>query len=660
MSLQTRAMVACACFGIAFTGLSARLVHLSIDDNSEITAKACKAYEGSAKIFSRRGEIRDANGVALARNVPLKNVIADTSLLYELEPEDKNGVKKVKFDDRDRVATILAKSLGLEFADVRAKFEPESGTQKLNRYVIVKKKITESQATELETALIVAKIERVRALTGKDKWKPEKLKALEEAKTLAEANVRGVVFEQDFERIYPEGRLLAHVVGFYGYVPNYDENGKELKSGAFGGVDGIERSMDQWLTGLDGQRFFQKDANGKELVATRGSERAAKHGANIRLTIDLGVQQIVEEELDAACKKLKPKRACVLMMDPISGEIMAMANRPVYNPNFPEKAKPEEKLNFAVSGAYEPGSTFKTITAAGALNTMGPHNQRIATLDEKIFCYNGRRAYPGGVLTDHHPYGELSVSEIISKSSNIGAVILGLRLGQERFYSLVRDFGFGGRTGIALPGETRGILHPVSKWTAASMFHIPMGHEVAASPLQVVVATSAIANGGNLVMPQIIRNITDDGGNILAEYKPQIVREGVILPKTAKDVGGALEKVTAKGGTATRARVPGFRVAGKTGTAQIYNHETKKYSKEDHICSFVGYMPAEAPRFCMIVIVDDSATVNGTLDSGGLVAAPIYSKIAERAAAYLGLKPDPALVAEELAYRKQMALEGKQ
>ena len=653
MSLQSRAMVACGCFGIAFTGLSARLVQLSIDDTSKITEKACKAYEGSAKIFARRGEIRDANGVALARNVPLKNVIADTSLLYELEPEDKNGVKKVKFDDRDRVAAILAKSLGLEFAEVRAKFEPEAASQKLNRYVIVKKKVTESQATELETALIAAKIERVRALTGKDRWKPDKLKALEEAKTLAEANVRGVVFEQDFERIYPEGKLLAHVVGFYGYVPNYDADGKELKSGAFGGVEGIERSMDQWLTGLDGQRFFQKDANGKELVATRGSERAPKHGANIRLTIDLGVQQIVEEELEAACKKLKPKRACVLMMDPVSGEIMAMANRPVYNPNTPEDAKPEQKLNFAVSGAYEPGSTFKTITAAGALNCGK------ATIDEKIFCWNGRRPYLGGVLRDHHAYGWIPVSEVIAKSSNIGAVDLGLKMGEDKFYSLIRDFGFGGRTGIALPGETRGILHPVSKWTASSMFHIPMGHEVAASPLQVVVATSAIANGGSLIMPQIVRNITDEGGNILAEYTPQTVREGLILPKTAKDVGKALEKVTAKGGTATRARVPGFRVAGKTGTAQIFNHETRKYSTEDHICSFVGYMPAEAPRFCMIVIVDDSATVNGSLDSGGLVAAPIYSKIAERVAAHLGLKPDPELVAEELAYRKQLAKEGK-
>ena len=649
-------MVACGCFGLAFTGLSARLVQLALNPDPKLIDKATKAYEGGEEIFARRGEIRDANGVVLARNVPLKNVIADVSLLYEREPKDKNGVQKVKFDERDRVAAVLAKSLELKFSDVRAKFEekpnPKTGKLRLNRYIVIKNKITEEQAAELEKALIRSKIERVRALAGKDKWSPEKLKTLEAAKTLAEANVSGVVFKQDFERVYPEGNLLAHVVGFYGYIPKYDETGKELKDGTFGGVEGIERSMNEALTGLEGRRFFQRDANGREIVATRGSERAPKHGAHIRLTIDLGIQQIVEEELEDACRRLKPKRACVLMMDPFTGDIMAMANRPVYNPNSPKKATPAQKLNFAVSGAYEPGSTFKTITAAGAIN------RGKVSIDTKVFCENGTMRYPGGVLKDHHAYGDLSVETIIAKSSNIGAVKLGLGLGQENFYTLIRSFGFGIRTGIALPSETRGILHPVSKWTPSSMYHIPMGHEVAASPLQVVAATCAIANGGNLVMPQIIRDISDDGGNILSEYKPQFSRESVIKTMTAKDVSGALEKVTLVG-TGSNARVPGFRVAGKTGTAQIFNHETKAYSNEDHICSFVGYMPAEAPRFCMIVIIDDSAVINGDADSGGLLAAPVFSAIAERVAAHIGLKPDPALVAELLAFRKQRASEGR-
>lgn len=656
MSLQTRAMVACGCFGLVFTGLSGRLVQLALDANTKLTDKATKAYEGSEEIFARRGEIRDANGVVLARNVPLKNVIADTSLLYELEPKDKSGVQKVKFDDRDRVASVLAKSLGLKFEDIRPKFEGKvdaaSGDLKFNRYVVIKKKVSEDDASALEKALIQSKLERVRALTGKDKWSPDKLKTLEAAKTLAEANVRGVVFKQDFERMYPEGNLLAHVVGFYGYIPKYDESGKETQDGEFGGVEGIERSMDNILTGLEGRRFFQKDANGREIVATRGSDRAPKHGAHIRLTIDLGIQQIVEEELEAACKRLKPKRACVLMMDPFTGDIMAMANRPVYNPNFPKKATPDEKLNFAVSGAYEPGSTFKTITAAGAIN------RGKVSIDTKIFCENGTMKYPGGILKDHHPYGDLSIELIIAKSSNIGAVKLGRGFEPEDFYTLIRSFGFGARTGIALPGETRGMLAPVSKWTPSSMYHIPMGHEVAASPLQVVTATCAIANGGNLVLPQIIRDISDDGGNILTQYKSQFSREGVIKTKVAKDVSGALEKVTLVG-TGGNARVPGFRVAGKTGTAQIFNHETKAYSTQDHICSFVGYMPAEAPRFCMIVIVDDSAVINGEADSGGLVAAPVFSVIAERVAAHIGLKPDPSLIAELLAFRKQRASEGR-
>lgn len=652
MSLQSRAIFACGCFGLLFTGLSGRLVQIAIDEGGARVKNLDAAYSGQTTIKARRGEIRDVNNEVLARNEPLKTVIADTSLLYELEEPDRHGVVKVRFDDRDRIAGVLAKALGLKFDDVRARFEPDKKTGKLNRYIVVKKKISEDEARSLEVALIASKAALVKQRAGSDRKKLAAAEALEKAGTLAEANVRGITFEQDFERIYPVGTLLAHVVGFYGYIPKYDSKGNELPEGRFGGVEGIENSMEQWLTGLDGQRFYRKDANGRELVAMRGAERAPKHGAHVRLTIDLGLQQIVEEELEAACRRLKPKRACVLMMDPKTGEIMALANRPVYDPNFPKHAKPDEKLNFAVSGAYEPGSTFKTITAAGWLNCGK------GTITSEIFCENGRLPYKGGLLKDHHPYGNLSIAEIIAKSSNIGAVKLALGLGQEKFYTTVRDFGFGSRTGIALPNETRGMLAPVSNWTPSSMYHIPMGHEVAASPLQVVVATSSIANGGTLMMPQIVRDITDDHGNLVAEYKPQILKN-VIVAKTAAAVGMGLEKVTSRLGTAMKARVPGFRVAGKTGTAQIFDHKLKDYSNEDHICSFVGYMPAEAPRFCMIVIIDDSATVNGSADTGGQVAAPIFSRIAERTAAHLGLQPDPELLEEEVSLRKQLAKEGR-
>ncbi len=652
MSLQSRAIFVCGCFGMLFTGLSTRLVQLAVDDSSSRAEKAEKAYSGKATVFARRGEIRDVNGEVLARNEPLKTVIVDASLLYELEAPDRKGAVKVKYDERDRVTGVLANSLGLKFEEIRARFEPDSKTGKFNRYIVIKQKIAEHDAQELEMALIKSKIELLKKIAGSNKQKLEKATAIENARTLADANIQGITFKQECDRIYPVGTLLAHVVGFYGYIPKYDGKGNELPEGRFGGVEGVENSMNQWLTGLDGQRFFQKDANGRELVAMGGASRAPKHGAHVRLTVDLGLQQIVEEEMDAACLKLKPKRACVLMMDPMTGEIMAMANRPVYNPNFPKLAKPDEKLNFAVSGAYELGSTFKTMTAAGALNCGK------VTIDQLIFCENGRLPYKGGVLKDHHNYGFLSVADIIAKSSNIGAVKLALGLGQEKFYTIVRDFGFGSRTGIALPNETRGMLAPVSSWTPSSMYHIPMGHEVAASPLQIVAATSAIANGGKLMMPQIVRDITDDEGNIIAEYKPQVVKD-VVVPKTAAAVSSALEKVTSRLGTAIKARVPGFRVAGKTGTAQIFDHKLKKYSNEDHIVSFVGYMPVEAPRFCMIVIIDDSATVNGSADTGGQVAAPIFAKIAERAAAHLNMQPDAELLEDDMSLRKQLAKEGR-
>jgi cell division protein FtsI (penicillin-binding protein 3) len=365
------------------------------------------------------------------------------------------------------------------------------------------------------------------------------------------------------------------------------------------------------------------------------------------------VQQIVEEELERAFRELKPKKATVIVIEPKTGALLALANRPGFDPNDPGKATPESRFNHAVASIYEPGSTFKTLSAAGALN------RNLASLDELIWCRNGTWAYPGGKLTDHHPYGNLSVADVIAKSSNIGAVTLAKRMGERPFYELIRSFGFGSRTGIALPGESSGILHPLHQWLAGTMYHVPFGHEVAATPLQVVLATSVFANGGNLMMPQIIRDITDENGHVLVDYPPQEVRRGVVKEETCQAITAALEKVTSKIGTATRARVPGFRVAGKTGTTQIFDKQLQRYSSQDHTVSFVGYLPAEDPKFCCLVMMEDSQVINGRQDSGGLLAAPVFAKIAERTARQLGLEPDPTLVEEETAFRKALEKEGR-
>ena len=614
MSLKSRACLACYGVGAIFTALSARLIFLAINQHDKYATIAQKSYISKVVLPARRGEILDVNGNSLARNEPLKNVVLDGYLLttgkHAKTPEE--------------IAGILAAPLGLTADDVISRISPE------RKHVVLKKKISEDLAAELD----------------------RKVQA---------AGIKGVVFEQNFERVYPAHQMLCHVVGFYGYedakpeakpenpeVANSEPNAGQPEAakpkaekvmGSFRGIEGVERSMDSWLAGQPGWRYFEKDGRGKELMNLTGEERAPRHGASVRLTVDLNLQQIVESELEAACKRLRPQKATVIMMRPETGEVLAIANRPTYDPNDAGDAKPEARFNFAIAGTVEPGSTFKMMTVAGALN------YRLVTPNTGIDCRNGSWSYGGLVLHDHHPYGTLTVSQIIEKSSNIGAAQLAVQIGQERFYNWVRNFGFGQQTGIALPGEVRGILRTRDKWQPVSITRVAMGHEVAATPLQIITATCAIANGGRLMMPQIIHDIRADNGDVLVAYKGQEVRR-VVSEDTAGKVRDALVKVTGLQGTAKAAHIDGYNTAGKTGTAQklVEDPKTGKkyYSHEKHVTSFVGFVPAEKPAFCLLVIIDE-ARVSGHEDVGGLVAAPIFRTIAERSLAYLGVAPDPAL-----------------
>jgi cell division protein FtsI/penicillin-binding protein 2 len=338
------------------------------------------------------------------------------------------------------------------------------------------------------------------------------------------------------------------------------------------------------------------------------------------------------------------------MMNPDTGEILAMANRPTFDPNEPGKAKPEQRFNNAVAGIFEPGSTFKAVTCAGAINS------RLVSPNTEIWCENGAWKYGGKTLSDHHPYGMLSVSQIIEMSSNIGAAKLAIQLGEERFHNLVRSFGFGQQTGIALPGEARGIFRPRATWSSISITRMAMGQEVSATPLQVTTATSAIANGGRLMMPKLIKDIRDDSGAILTSYAPQEIRR-VITQSTAAKVRDALIKVTGKKGTASRARIPGFNVAGKTGTAQKYEPDGRP-SHSRHVTSFVGFVPAEKPAFCLLVVFDEAQVAHAD-DVGGKVAAPVFRTIAEKALAYLGVEPDPVLLQQEKEMEFTLAKAGR-
>jgi cell division protein FtsI (penicillin-binding protein 3) len=291
--------------------------------------------------------------------------------------------------------------------------------------------------------------------------------------------------------------------------------------------------------------------------------------------------------------------------------------------------------NRAVIDMMEPGSTFKIVTAAAALN------ERKVRPETTIFCENGVWNFHGRPLHDHKAYGELSVQDILVKSSNIGAAKLALSLGEEKFYEYIRRFGFGERTGVELPGEIGGVIRPPQSWSKISITRIPMGHEVGVTPLQMTVAMATIANGGRLVTPRIVKSVTTSDGKIVSEFSPQIVRQ-VISSETARQVANALRGVVSDRGTAAAAAVPGFTIAGKTGTAQkVDPHGGYEHGK--YVVSFSGFLPADHPEFVGLVVLDNAKTSKPELNYGGLVAGPIFSRIAEKAARYLDLQPDPQL-----------------
>jgi cell division protein FtsI/penicillin-binding protein 2 len=568
-------MIASGVVGIIFTGFSARLIELQVVKHEEYTKLAAQKHSIRLTVPAHRGMILDRNGEILAANIPVRKVVIDGS-----------HVKKPA-----ALATLAAPFLGIPREKLLAELRTRS------KYKVLLPELDEEKAMALQRAM-------------------------------DEKSLRGLYFHQNTTRTYPNGPLLSHVLGFLGRKDPNDE--------FVVGVEGIERSMEDYLKGIDGFRHIERDRTGREIVIYRGQEQAPRHGMNVQLTIDMNLQAILETELDNAFRELKPDNATGIIVDPNTGEILAMTSRPSFNVNQIDAAKPEEMKNRAIFDMVEPGSTFKIVVASAALT------ERVVSQKSIIYCENGAFSYGGRILRDHHGYGQMSVHDILMKSSNIGSAKMALMLGDEKFYEYVRRFGFGERTGISLPGEIPGLVHPPSRWDRLTITRMPMGQAVAVTPLQMAMGMSVIANGGKLMRPRIIKSIQDHDGQEILSVKPEVIRE-VIPTSTAKFVSAALTEVVSERGTAALARVSGFSVAGKTGTAQKVDPKGG-YAAGKYIVSFVGYIPAEEPRFVCLIIVDDAKLTSG-LNYGGLVAAPIFSRVAEKAARYLDLVPAPAATA---------------
>ena len=561
---RVRSLLVCGVMALIFSGFSCRLIFLQIDRSHDFAALANQAQIFKQVIPAQRGSIRDVHGEILAGEMPMRKVIADGSHL--------------KGEALQEATTLLASTLALDGRLLGQKLTPE------RRYLVIKHQVPEQTAEDLKNEVTRRKL-------------------------------HGIYFEPDSARIYPNGSLLCHVVGFtdFGGV----------------GIQGIEKSMNRYLEGRPGYRYITRDRAGAELVQHRGLEQEARNGYNVQLTIDLGLQTIVEHELDAAVKQYAPETATAIFMRPKTGEILAMASRPYFDINERGKADSEQMKNRAIIDMIEPGSTFKIVTHSAALN------ERLVRPDTVVNCEGGRWEYAGKILHDDHLLTSCSVHDALVYSSNIGAAKLAMQLGENRLFSYIKQFGFGDRTGIDLPGEIVGMVHPTSQWTKISITRIPMGQGVAVTPIQMVMAMGTIANNGKLMMPQIIHSITDDQANTIANFPPVAVRQ-VINPDTVKALISALEDVVIKG-TAKHAAVPGFHAAGKTGTAQKVSPQGG-YMAGKYVVSFVGFLPAEDPELVGMVMLDNATTKQGE-NYGGLVAAPVFASIAEKAMHYLNIDP---------------------
>jgi cell division protein FtsI (penicillin-binding protein 3) len=424
------------------------------------------------------------------------------------------------------------------------------------------------------------------------------------------------------KRFYPNGPLAAHILGYVGLDGT--------------GLGGLEQSYNEKIAGEPGRLFIEKDASGKPYESY---EIASKPGQTVVLTIDQSIQYQAEQALNNAVKSSRAKSGSVIVLDPRSGEILALANAPTFDPNQVAASSPETRSNWALQNIYEPGSTFKVVAFSAALE------KKLARVEDHIDCQMGAITVAGRVIHDHKAFGTLTLPEALAKSSNVAAIKLGLRVGDETMYEYIRRYGFGSKTGIELPGETAGLLRKVERWQPSSIGSIAIGQEVGVTPVQMVAAFGALANNGVRVAPHLIREVRNEGGTVV--YQPQPEQRRVISTETATALRGMLEGVTLRG-TAKAAQLDGYSAAGKTGTAQKIDPKTRAYSSTKFVASFVGFAPVSNPQVVIIVVIDEP----GGSYHGGDVAAPIFREVAEQILPILGVMPDietksaPDLVAQ--------------
>ncbi len=534
-----RLVILALLLGVAFAGLGYRLVDLQVLRYEELSAKARQNTNREFLLEPRRGDILDAKGNLLATSVFVKTVCADPALIGNRQAE---------------VAHVLAPLLQASESELAQRLTPRVtrstvGTVRTNHYVVLKRKVQLETWQKIQTAMSNLSF-------GLD----EKKLPRREREFYRDLR-KGAIYVDKLDdqlRVYPNQALAAHVLGYVG-MDEQEVNGFRLLETS--GKDGIERSFDSKLAGVRGWRVTETDRLRRELVPMREQDVEPRDGLNVVLTIDSVVQHIVESALAEALEKHSPLSISGLVVRPRTGEILAMATLPNFDPNNPGASPADARRNRVIADVAEPGSTFKIVVVSGALN------DGVVRLTDTFDCEHAHFHFAGRVLHDHEAYGVLSVENIITKSSNIGAAKIGIKLGETRLYDYIRSYGFGTQTGLPLQGEIAGIVHPVKRWSKVSIAQIPMGQGIAVTSMQMMMAMCAIANKGVLMRPMLVDRLEDRDHVVVAKYSPQRARQ-VLSEAAAEQMVTALKTVASPEGTAPKAALAHYTVAGKTGTAQ--------------------------------------------------------------------------------------------
>jgi cell division protein FtsI (penicillin-binding protein 3) len=577
--IRVRMGVLCGVMGVSLGVIVASAYRVQVEDGAAWRELAEKQRQRRLHVEPKRGSIYDRSGQPLGVSVEVPSVVADVvELLHGVD----DGAQTVVLKD---AAVRLGAALSMDSNQVYEKLATR------RRFIWLKRRASGDEAAAI-----------------RDLADPKK-----QAKP-----IRGVTIEGEGHRYYPGRELLGPVLGFV--AP--DGQGK----------DGLELALDEELRGRVEEVRGLRDRGGHLLFEGGQVNEQALAGHDVTLTIDSAIQHLVQQELDAAMRTYEPKGGAAVVMDPSTGELLAIASTPGYNPNDYSESDPDARRDRAVTDRFEPGSVMKVFTMTAALT------QGVIKPTETIYCEHGTYQVGNVVIHDTHINDYLTPTQILAKSSNIGALKIGLRLGEPGLYAALRRFGFGETTGLPLPGEASGVLRPKGRpWFDVETANASFGQGLSVTTVQLAAAMSAIANGGKLLEPILVKRVTTSGGDVVREGTMHVRREAAPAHVT-KLMAEMLTAVTEEGGTGVEAAVPGFRVAGKTATAQKVDPATGKYSPDHFTASFVGFVPAEKPRLVIAVVLDEPMIGH----YGGDLAGPIFRRVAEATLRYLGATPNDA------------------